>query len=132
MPFLPSRVPAFFFGHVFRGPAAISLHFFSFALLAIPGIGLLLLKRWSYPLTVGTQLLLCLNCLLITFSSSFESNMRATYNELGLPASLPSAAEVVLHQIRYAVLFSLIIPVAIVIILYVYRRPFYAAAQRQR
>jgi hypothetical protein len=132
LPFLPSPVPAFYFGHVFRGPAAISLHFFSFALLAIPGIGLLLLKRWSYPLTVGTQLLLCLNCLLLAFSSSFESKMRATYNELGLPASLPSAAEVVLHQIRYAVLFSLIIPVAIVIILYVYRRPFYAAAQRQR
>jgi hypothetical protein len=132
LPFLPSRVPAFYFGHAFRGPAAIFLHLFTFALLAIPGIGLLLLKRWSYPFTIGTQLLLCLNCLLIAFSSSFESNMRATYNELGLPAALPSAAEVALSQIRYLVLFSLIIPVAIVIVLYVYRRPFYAAAQRQR
>jgi hypothetical protein len=128
LPFLPSRLPAFYFGHAFRGPFAISLHFLSFALLAIPGIGLLLLKRWSYPFTIATQLLFCLNCLFIAFSSSFESNMRAAFDELGLPASLPAAAETSLHQIRYMVLLSLIIPVAILIILFAYRRPFFAAA----
>jgi hypothetical protein len=128
LPFLPSRLPAFYFGHAFRGPFAIALHFLTFALLAIPGIGLLLLKRWSYPFTIATQLLFCLNCLFIAFSSSFASNMRATFDELGLPASLPAAAETSLHQIRYMLLLSLIIPVAILIILFAHRRAFFAAA----
>jgi hypothetical protein len=128
LPFLPSRLPAFYFGHVFRGLAAIFLHFLSFALLAIPGIGLLLLKRWSYLLTIATQLFFCLNCLFIAFGSSFESNMRATLNDLGLSPSVSPAVEASLHQIRYMVLLSLIIPIAILIILCVYRRPFFAAA----
>ena len=128
LPFLPSRIPVFYFGQVFRGPAAISLHVFSLAVLAIPGIGLLLLKRWSYALTIATQLLFCFNCVAIALSSSFESNMRATFHELGLPASVPPAAEAPLHPIRYMVLMSLIIPVGILITLYVYRRPFFAAA----
>jgi hypothetical protein len=127
LPFLPSRLPAFYFGHAFRGPFAISLHFLTFALLAIPGIGLLLLKRWSYPFTIATQLLFCLNCLFLAFSASFASNMRATFDELGLPGSLP-AAETSLHQIRYMLLLSLIIPVAILIILFAYRRAFFAAS----
>jgi len=129
LPFLPSRLPAFYFGHVFRGPAANALHLLSFAILAIPGLGLLLLKRWSYPLTVATQLLFCLNCLVIAFSSSFESNMRAALNEIGLPASLPPFADASLHQIRYLVLLSLILPVAILILLLIYRRTFFAAAE---
>jgi hypothetical protein len=54
--------------------------------------------------------------------------MRATFHELGLPASVPPAAEAPLHPIRYMVLMSLIIPVGILITLYVYRRPFFAAA----
>lgn len=128
LPFLPSRLPAYYFGHVFRGSAAIFLHFLSFALLAVPGIGLLLLKRWSFPLTIATQLFFCLNCLVIAFGSSFESNMRATLNDLGLSPSVPPAVEASLHQIRYMVLLSLVIPVAILIILFVYRRRFFVAA----
>src|SRR5882762_1636893 len=59
LPFFPSRVPALYFGHAFRGPAAIAVYVLNFALLCIPGIGLLLLKRWSYPLTILSQLFGC-------------------------------------------------------------------------
>jgi hypothetical protein len=125
LPFLPSHLPALYFGHLFKGPSGILAHFLSFALFAIPGIGLLLLKRWSYVLTFGTQLLYCVNCLVIVLSPSFESNMSATSAELGVP--IPPST--VLPEIRYLVLLTLVLPLAILVILYVYRRPFYAAAE---
>jgi hypothetical protein len=128
IPFLPAHVPALYFGHLFRGPSAVLAHFLSCVLLAVPGIGLLLLRRWSYPLTFVTQLLLCINCLVIAFSSSFESNVRAAYAELGLP--VPSGADALLPEVRYMLLLSLIMPLASLVILYIYRRPFYVAADR--
>lgn len=125
LPFLPSRLPAVYFGHRLSGPSAILAHFLSLALFAIPGIGLLLLKRWGYVLTFGTQLLFCINCLVIVFSSSFESSMRATYRELGIP--IPPGT--ILPEARYLIVLSLILPLAVLVILFLYRRPFYAAAR---
>jgi len=68
LPFLPFHVPAFYFGHLFRGPAASFILFLNFAILSITGIGLLLLKRWSYPLTIASQLLFCINGLFAALS----------------------------------------------------------------
>lgn len=125
LPFLPSRFPAFYFGHVFGGPSAILAHFLSFTVCAIAGIGLLLLKRWGYVLTLATQLLFCINCLVMAFSSSFASTMRSTYFKLGIPIS-PGT---LLPEVRYLILLSLILPVGVLVTLLVYRRLFYAAAE---
>jgi len=127
LPFLPSRLPALYFGHFFRGPSAILAHFLSFSLCAVPGIGLLLRKRWGYLLAMGGQLLFCVNCLAVAFSPSFAANMRAGYAELGLPLWFSSS----LTHMRYLVLLSLALPVVILVVLTVYRRPFYAAADRK-
>ena len=128
VPFLPSRLPAVFFGHLFSGPFALLAHFLSFALYAVPGIGLLLLKRWGYVLAFITQLLFCINSLVIVSSSSFESNMRATYAELGVP--VPPGA--IFPEVRYVILLSLVLPLTVLVILLVYRRPFFAAGDLAR
>ena len=124
IPFLPSRVPALYFGHLFSGPSGILAHFLSFALCAIAGIGLLLLKRWSFVLTFATQILFCVSCLAVVFGPSFQSNMRATYVEMGLPN--PTGG--VFSEVRYVILISLVLPLAILVILLVNRHRFYAAA----
>jgi len=129
LPFISSRIPALYFGHVFRGPAAISVHFISFAILAIPGIGLLLLKRWSWPLAVATQLLFSLNCVFIAFSSSFESNLRSMYDGLGVPAPLAPDTAALVRGMRWLFLISVVMPLAIFVVLCIYRRPFYSAAE---
>ena len=129
VPFLSSRVPALYFGRVYRGPAAVSIHFISFAILAIPGIGLLLLKRWSWPLAVATQLLFTLNCVVIAFSSAFESNLRSMYDGLGVPASIAPDAAALVHEMRWIFLISVVMPLAILVVLWIYRRPFYSAAE---
>jgi hypothetical protein len=129
LPFISSRIPALYFGHVFRGPAAISMHFFSFAILAIPGIGLLLLKRWSWPLAVATQLLFSLNCVVIAFSSTFESNLRSMYDGLGAPAPLAPETAALVREMRWIFLISVVMPLAIFVVLCIYRRSFYSAAE---
>jgi hypothetical protein len=129
LPFISSRIPILYFGHMFHGPTAISVHFISFAVLAIAGIGLLLLKRWSWPLAVATQLLFSLNCVVIAFSSSFESNLRSMYDGRDVPAPLAPETAALVREVRWIFLISVVMPLAIFVVLCIYRRPFYSAAE---
>jgi hypothetical protein len=129
IPFLPSSVPAMYFGKVFFGPAALGVYAFNFALISIPGIGLLLLKRWSYPLTIAGQLLASSNAIFTTSSPSYEANVRAVFEKMNIP-NFPSNTEQMLHYSRYFNLIGLLIPTAIVVTLVIARGKFYEAANR--
>jgi hypothetical protein len=129
MPFLPSSIPAVYFGKVFSGPAAIAVYALNFALISIPGIGLLLLKGWSYPLTIASQLLLSANAVYTTLSPSYEANVRAIFEKMSIP-NLPTNTEQMLHYSRYFSLIGLLIPIAILITLLAARHKFYEAADR--
>jgi len=129
IPFLPSSVPAMYFGKVFFGPAALGVYAFNFALISIPGIGLLLLKRWSYPLTIASQLLASVNAIFTTSSSSYEVGVRAVFEKMNIP-NFPSNTEQMLHYSRYFNLIGLLIPIAIVVTLLIARGRFYEACNR--
>jgi hypothetical protein len=129
IPFLPGSVPAMYFGHMFFGPAAIATYILNFALISIPGIGLLLLKRWSYSLTIASQVLASANAIYTTRSPSYEANIRSLFEKMNVP-TLPSNAEQMLRYSRYFSLIGLLIPIAILITLWVTRRKFYEAADR--
>ena len=129
IPFLPNSIPAVFFGHMFSGPAAMALYALSFALISIPGIGLLLLKGWSYPLTLASQLLVSANAIYTTLSPSYETNVRVILEKMSVP-SFPSDTEQMLHYSRYFSLLGLLIPVAILVTLCVARHKFHEAANR--
>ena len=127
LPFFPKRIPAFFFGHFFRGPAALIFLFLYFALLIIPGFGLLFLKRWSYPLTIASQLLVCANGLAATFSPTYTEMVRSVLAGMNLPEFAPTPEQMVNYS-RTFNLLSLTIPIAILITLLVAHRQFFAAA----
>ena len=127
--FLPNSIPAAYFGHVLFGPAAIVIYILNFALISIPGIGLLLLKRWSYPLTIASQILAGANAIGTTLSPSYDANVRAVFEKMGIP-SLHAGTEQMLHYSRYFSLIGLLVPLAIVITLLVTRRKFYEATHR--
>jgi len=129
LPFFSGRVPALYFGHAFRGSSAISVYVLNFALLCIPGFGLLLLKRWSYPLTILSQLLVCANGIVSFAGNSFEAVMRETMSSIQLPGPQPGM-ETMLHIVRYSMLLGMVIPIAILVTLFVLRRKFYEAADR--
>lgn len=128
-PFFPSSVPAIFFGHLLQGPAATGLYIFNFASISIPGIGLLLLKRWSYPLTIAGQLLASANAIYSTLSPSYAAILRAALEKMNVP-DVPSNAGQIFRYSRYFTLIGLVVPIAIVITLFVTRRKFYEAADR--
>jgi hypothetical protein len=129
IPFLPNSIPAAYFGHVLFGPAAIAIYIVNFALISIPGIGLLLLKRWSFPLTIASQILASLNAVYTTMSPSYDATVRAMFEKMSIP-SLPPNTEQMLHYSRYFSLIGLVFPIAIVITLLLTHRPFYEAADR--
>ena len=129
LPFLPFHLPAYFFGHLFRGPAANGIYFLNFVLLIVTGIGLLMLKRWSYPLAYASQLLVCANALSSAFSPSYEKMMQSVVSDMNLPSMTPGMDQM-LHFGRYFSLFGLAIPIAILIALFMSRQKFYEAADR--
>ena len=129
LPFVPRSVPALFFGRVFFGPAAMVIYVFNFAMISIPGIGLLLLKRWSYALTFASQILACANAVFSTLSPSYESSVRAVFEKMNMP-EIPAYTEQMLHYSRYFSLIGLLFPVAILVTLYVSRQKFFQAVER--
>src|SRR5215467_453694 len=130
VPFLPIHIPAYYFGHLFRGPLATLILFLNFAVLSVPGIGLLLLKRWSFPLTIASQAMLCANGLFAAFSPSFDAVMGEVFSDLNLPA-VPVSVEQMFHYVRYFNLLGLLFPLAIIVTLYLSRHPFYTAAREE-
>jgi hypothetical protein len=129
IPFMPKSVPAVLFGYVFFGAAAAAIYLFNFAIISIPGIGLLLLKRWSYPLTYASQVLAGVNAVFSTLSPSYESGVRAMFEKMNMP-EIPAYTEQMLHYSRYFSLIGLVFPVAILVTLSVFRQKFYEAADR--
>jgi hypothetical protein len=126
LPFLPRRFPLFLFGHLFYGPPALLFLLLYFAFLIVPGFGLLLLKPWSYPLTIASQLFVCANGFAATFSPSYTRMVRSMLAGMNFPELSPTA-EQILSYTRYFNLVSLTIPIAIVITLVVVRKEFLAA-----
>lgn len=129
IPFVPFTIrhfPAFFFGHVFRGPAAFFVYLSSLGLLILPGFGLLFLKPWSYPLAIASQLVVCANGIATAFSPAYTELLRSLFGQMNL-VEFPGTEEM-LHYSRYFNFLGLIMPIAILITLLVVRRQFFAAA----
>lgn len=130
LPFFPGRYPAYFFGYIVRGPRAVALLALYFATFVVPGFGLLLLKRWSLPLAIASQVLICINGLSAVFSPAYAQAIREMFAQTDLP-SVPGGLDEMWSYARYFNLLSLLIPIAIIITLLYVRRSFFAAANAQ-
>jgi hypothetical protein len=127
LPFLSSRIPAFFFGRILYGTPALLVYAANFLLLTIAGFGLLQLKRWSFPLAIISQLVACLNGLSAILSPHYDEIMQAILLKMNLPNLNPNVLPM-LHFYRYFNLLGLTIPVAIIITLLISRQLFFSLA----
>jgi len=127
VPFLPFRLPVVFFGRMFVGPPAIALFLGQFLLIAAAAAGLLRLQRWSFPVTVGLQLLYIANGLVTFLSPSYESHLRTIVNQMQIPAP-PAGVPDFLPYTRYFAWIGLLVPTACVVALLYSREAFFAAA----
>jgi hypothetical protein len=133
LPFLPFRFPAIYFGHPFQGWMGTSLLILNCLLLVVAGVGLLKLKPWSYPFTIALQLFVIASGIITVLSPRFDSLMKSMisemYNALHLPPNVYNPFEVI-HNFRWFAYFGLLIPLAIVVLLFYYRERFLEAAAK--
>jgi len=77
------RAPILLFGHLVVGAAGAAYFLAACGLQLASGVGLLRLKRWSYPLTIGLQLFLLTSGIFTWLSPNFEATMREAMKAMG-------------------------------------------------
>jgi hypothetical protein len=131
IPFLPFSLPAIFFGHVFRGAVGTALYVFICLLVLVAGVGLLKLKPWSYPLTIGLQLFGLASGIVSWLNPNYESQVSSFLAEMNNAMHLPPNPYYTadsLHAMRWTVYIAFLFPVAILALLFYYRERFLEAA----
>lgn len=131
LPFLPFKFPALMFGRLFYPPAGTIILVVSCALVTIVGVGLLKLKLWSYSLSIGLQLVWLASGIITVLNPNFDSLMNSMmagiYSEFHLPAGVYAPMDILQHM-RLFMYIGLLIPIAIVGMLFYYRERFLEAS----
>ena len=131
LPFLPFSMPLILFGHFFSGTIGTLAYVFVCLISAVVGVGLLKLKPWSYPLTIGFQLFGLANGIVTVLHPNYQSQLASWLdrinNAMHLPPNPYYTPEYFLH-LRWITYIGFLIPVAIVGMLFYYRERFLEAA----
>ncbi len=126
MPLLHMPVFMILFGHRMRGEFGNFLFAFTTVLYLASAIGLLRLKRWSYPLSLGLYGFWALSGLVTSFSPNYKQILQESFSEMHMPES--SAVPLQFMSNPVFALFSLIPTIIIVCVLLYYRKRFWAAS----
>lgn len=92
LPFTNFPVNMILFGYRFRGAAGAALFYLSAGLLLAGAIGLLRLKRWSYPLVLGQYFFWMVSGTITLISPSYDRNLQDMMSQLNLPEGTMSQA----------------------------------------
>jgi hypothetical protein len=131
LPVLPFRMPMLLFGHLFYPPLGNLIFVLSCLLMTVLGIGLLKLKPWSYPLTIALQLLWLASGIISLLSPNFDQLMNSIAAEITGAMHMPDGISVpmgFLRHMRPIAFISLLVPVAIVVLLFYFRDRFFEAS----
>jgi hypothetical protein len=128
---MPLPIPAVLFGHAFFGKPAAAIYILLSITLAVCGIGLLKLWRWSYSLLIGYH---------VFFSASsvfglLNPNTWAAMNEMigKMRTSYPGPAIVYTHaQYVASSLTGLVLAMGILTMILFYRAAFYEQSERKK
>jgi hypothetical protein len=126
IPFLQMPFPAVFFGHPFYGASGKALIVLAGVLLGIGSIGLLKLKKWSYPLVLGIQGFWLLSGTITIFSPTFPRLMQEMLSQMHLPEN--AAFPYSMRQLQLFWSLGLLFSILIIAILLFYRPRFMDAA----
>jgi hypothetical protein len=125
VPFLQMPFPAVFFGHPFYGTSGKVLIVLAGLLLGAASIGLLKLKKWSYPLVLGQGFWLLSGT--ITISAQISPGlMQEMRSQMHLPENAVFAYS--MRQLQLFWSLGLLFSILIIAMLLFYRRRFMDAA----
>lgn len=123
LPFI--HMPMVLFAHAFRGPAGTAVWMTTCLLSTAAGIGLLWRKRWSYPLTLGLQLLWFVSGIVTLASPKYADLMHEAISSMTF--STAPYPEVPIEQLRRYSYVGLVFPLLTGILLLYYRLRFLQA-----
>jgi hypothetical protein len=125
LPFTNFPVNAVLFGHRFHGPLGVVLFFLSAGIFLVGAIGMLRLKRWSYPLMLGQYFFWMASGTITLVSPSYDRNMREIISQMTLPEG--PVGQAAFAQTRVFGVLSLIPGVLLIWLLLYYHNRFVEA-----
>jgi len=130
-PFLPFSIPIILFGHLVSGKAGGFVYALLCLIFMVAGVGLLKLKLWSYPLTLGLQLVFLASGIVTFLSPNYPSQVAALTQRVQDAMHLPDNPYFrpdYSHQVRWSIFLGLFVAAAVIAMLFCYRQRFMQAA----
>ena len=130
LPFTNFPVSVILFGFRIRGAIGIALFFLSAGIFLVGAVGMLRLKRWSYPLMLGQYFFWMASGTVTLVSPSYERNMQEMMAQMSLPEG--PAGQAAFAQTRVFGILSLISGVLLIwLLLYCHNRFIDACAAKE-
>jgi hypothetical protein len=118
------------FGYRFHGPLGVTLFFLSAGIFLVGAVGMLRLKRWSYPLILGQYFFWMASGTVTLVSPSYERNMQEMMSQMSLPEG--PVGQAAFAQTRVFGILSLITGVLLIwLLLYFHNRFIQACAAKE-
>lgn len=129
---LPTPKLLMFFGHLISGRPVIAFYALISITLGACGIGLLQLRRWSYPLTIGYHLFFSASAVVTLLTPNAWTTSSEMLNRLrtpGYPGSVFNYSRIPFMAISGV---GVAIAIAILVMVLYYRSEFYEQSDRKR
>jgi hypothetical protein len=125
LPFTNFPVNVILFGHRFHGAIGVVLFYLSAGLLLAGAIGMLRLKRWSYPLMLGQYFFWMASGTITLVSPNYDQNIHEIMSQMNLPEG--PMGQAAFAQTRVFGILSLIPGVLLIWLLLYYHTRFVEA-----
>ena len=125
LPFTNFPVNVILFGHRFHGAFGVVLFFLSAGIFLVGAIGMLRLKRWSYPLMLGQYFFWMASGTVTLVSPSYDRNIHEIMSQMNLPEG--PMGQAAFAQTRVFGILSLIPGVLVIWLLLYYHTRFMEA-----
>lgn len=133
LPLTNFPVNVILFGHRFHGAVGVILFFLSAGIFLVGAIGMLRLKRWSYPLLLGQYFFWMASGTITLVSPNYDRNIHEIMSQMNLPEG--SMGQAAFAQTRVFGILSLIPGVLLIWLLLYYHTRFveaFAAKEAQQ
>jgi hypothetical protein len=129
---MPVAIPVMLFGHAIFGRTALAVYVLLSITLAVSSIGLLQLRKWSYPLAIGYHLFWCVNGTVTLLDPKSWTIMNGIVAKMQSPAYPGGAFSYSHNQYLATSAGGLLFAIAMITMLLYYRTAFYEQSDRKR
>ncbi len=131
LPFIPLRIPVFLFGLLLPAKAGLTVLILTVLGFFVAGVGVLKLKPWGYSLMIGLQMFWLASSAVSMLSPNYETAITSYMKDIQAWMHLPEtqlSPDYFAQNFGWTMKFTIVVGVAILGLLFYYRRRFLEAA----